>query len=59
MVSPDVLELVALKSSRDNKPALGGEVIVDARQDFDQNGKIEVTIQMNSEGAKSMETSHR
>ncbi|HQQ12628.1 MAG TPA: protein translocase subunit SecD, partial [Bacteroidales bacterium] len=51
--APDVLELVALKSSRDNKAALGGEVIVDARQDYDQNGKVEVTIQMNSEGAKS------
>jgi SecD/SecF fusion protein len=49
---PGVLELVALKTSRDNKPALGGEVIVDARQDFDQNGRVEVTIQMNSEGAK-------
>lgn len=51
--APDVLELVALKSSRDKKAALGGEVIVDARQDYDQNGKVEVTIQMNSEGAKS------
>lgn len=50
---PGVLELVALKASRDNKAALGGEVIVDARQDYDQNGRIEVTIQMNSEGAKS------
>ena len=50
---PEVLELVALKGSRDNKAALGGEVIVDARQDYDQNGKVEVTIQMNSEGAKS------
>lgn len=49
---PGVLELVALKGSRDNKAALGGEVIVDARQDYDQNGRIEVTIQMNSEGAK-------
>ncbi len=50
---PEVLELVALKGSRDNNAALGGEVIVDARQDYDQNGKVEVTIQMNSEGAKS------
>lgn len=50
---PGVLELVALKSSRDNKAALGGEVIVDARQDYDQNGRVEVTIQMNSEGAKT------
>ncbi|MBU1011029.1 MAG: protein translocase subunit SecDF [Bacteroidetes bacterium] len=50
---PDFLELVALKGSRDNKAALGGEVIVDARQDYDQNGRVEVTIQMNSEGAKT------
>ncbi|PKP49606.1 MAG: protein translocase subunit SecDF [Bacteroidetes bacterium HGW-Bacteroidetes-1] len=50
---PGALELVALKGSRDNKSALGGEVIVDARQDYDQNGRVEVTIQMNSEGAKT------
>lgn len=50
---PGALELVALKTSRDNKAALGGEVIVDARQDYDQNGRVEVTIQMNTEGAKT------
>lgn len=50
---PEVLELVALKGSRDNKAAMGGEVIIDARQDFDPNGRVEVTIQKNSEGAKS------
>ncbi len=49
----ELMELVALKASRDNKAALGGEVIVDARQDYDQNGRVEVTIQMNSEGAKT------
>ncbi len=49
----NLLELVALKASRDNKAALGGDVIVDARQDYDQNGRVEVTIQMNSEGAKT------
>ncbi len=49
----ELMELVALKGSRDNKAALGGDVIVDARQDYDQNGRVEVTIQMNSEGAKS------
>lgn len=50
---PDMLELVALKGSRDNAAALGGEVIVDARQEIDQNANAEVTIQMNSEGAKN------
>lgn len=50
---PDVLELVALKASaRDGSAALGGEVIDDARQDYDQNGRITVDLQMNSQGAK-------
>ena len=47
------LDLVALKMSRDNKCALGGEVINDARQDYGQNNQVEVTIQMNQEGAKT------
>jgi SecD/SecF fusion protein len=50
---PDILALVALKaSSRDGKAALGGEVIVDARQDYDQNGRVNVDLQMNAQGAK-------
>ena len=49
----EFLELVALKMSRDNKCALGGEVITDARQDYGQGNQVEVTIQMNSEGAKA------
>ncbi len=49
----EYLELVALKMSRDNKCALGGEVITDARQDYGQGNQVEVTIQMNSEGAKA------
>ena len=48
-----VLELIALKSTgRDLQAALGGEVITEARQDYDQNGKVEVTMSMNAEGAK-------
>ncbi|MBE0646145.1 MAG: protein translocase subunit SecD, partial [Bacteroidales bacterium] len=51
--SPDVLELVALKiTSRDGSPALGGEVVTNARQDYDQNGRVEVTMNMNAEGAR-------
>ncbi len=51
--TPDVLGLIALKAStRDGSAALGGDVIVDARQDFDQNGKVSVDLQMNSQGAK-------
>lgn len=49
----EFLDLVALKMSRDNKAALGGEVIVDAKQDYTQNNQVEVAIQMNSEGAKA------
>jgi SecD/SecF fusion protein len=48
-----VLELVALKvTSRDGSPALGGEVVVDARRDIDPNGNVEVTLSMNSDGAR-------
>ncbi len=49
----EYLELVALKMSRDNKCALGGEVITDARQDYGQRNEVEVDIQMNAEGAKA------
>jgi len=49
----DILELVALKiTSRDGSPALGGDVITNARQDYDQNGRVEVSMSMSSEGAR-------
>ncbi len=49
----EVLELVALKvTSRDGAPAMGGDVITNARQDYDQNGRVEVSMSMNSEGAR-------
>ena len=51
--SIEVLDLVALKVSRDGRCALGGEVITDARQDYGQGNQVEVTIQMNPEGAKA------
>ncbi len=51
--TPDILELVALKvTSRDGSPALGGEVVTNARQDYDENGRVEVTMNMNAEGAR-------
>lgn len=51
--APEVLELMALKSTnRENTAALFGDVIVDARQDYDQNGRVEVSMNMNSAGAK-------
>lgn len=50
---PDVLELIALKvTNRDMKAPLGGDAVVDARQDYDQNGRVEITMLMNNEGAK-------
>jgi len=50
---PDVLELLALKiTTRDGEAALGGNVVTDARQDFDANGKAEISMSMNSEGAR-------
>lgn len=51
--TPDILELVALKvTSRDGSPALGGNVITNARQDYDPKGSVEVSMSMNSEGAR-------
>ena len=38
--SIEVLDLVALKMSRDNTCALGGEVITDARQDYGQGNQV-------------------
>ena len=48
----EYLDLIALKKSHDNKCALDGDVIVDARQDYGQNSGVEVEIQMNRDGAK-------
>jgi len=50
----NVLDLVALKvTSRDGSPALGGGVIVDARQDYDNVGNVEVSLNMNTDGART------
>ncbi|MFZ4401139.1 MAG: protein translocase subunit SecDF [Bacteroidales bacterium] len=50
----NIYQLVAIKvSSRDGSPALGGDVITDARQDFSQNGGNEISMAMNAEGAKT------
>ncbi len=51
--SGNIYALYALKTRpNDDKAALEGDAIVDARQDFDQNGKPDVDMTMNSEGAK-------
>lgn len=50
----DVHELVAIKvSSRDGQPAMSGDVIVDASQDYSSTGQVEVSMSMNSEGAQA------
>ncbi|ATP55224.1 protein translocase subunit SecDF [Pedobacter ginsengisoli] len=47
-----IFELYAIKSlSADGKPDLGGEAISDARHDYDQKGRPEVTMYMTGEGA--------
>lgn len=51
----EVVELYAIKGNRDNKAALSGNVVVDARSDFDQLGKPAVSMRMNSNGAKEWE----
>ena len=48
----EFIDLVALKANRENKCSLGGEVVTEARQDYDQNGRVEVSIQMNADGAR-------
>ncbi|MCK5776230.1 MAG: protein translocase subunit SecDF, partial [Bacteroidales bacterium] len=48
----DLHQLIAIKiSSRDGEPALGGDVIVDASQDYSPTGQVEVSMSMNAEGA--------
>ncbi len=53
-VAGNYYRLIALKiTTRDGQPPLDGDVITDARQDFDQFGSSpEVAMTMNSEGAK-------
>jgi SecD/SecF fusion protein len=48
----EVLELHAVKVRRGGQPPLTGEVITDARPDFDQTGSPSVSMQMNATGAK-------
>jgi SecD/SecF fusion protein len=48
----EVLELFAVKVRRGGQPPLTGEVITDARPDFDQTGSPSVSMQMDATGAK-------
>ncbi len=49
------IELYALKGNRDDKAAMSGGVITDARDSFDQLGKPSVSMQMSGAGAKAWE----
>jgi SecD/SecF fusion protein len=48
----ELLELYAIKMSRNGRAPLTGEVIVDARQDLDERARPAVSMQMNAQGAK-------
>jgi SecD/SecF fusion protein len=49
----DVLELYALRVRRGGVAPLTGEVIVDARSEYDEHGRPSVSMQMNTSGAKA------
>ena len=51
----EAVELYALKGNRDNVAAMGGGVVTDASDTFDQMGKPAVSMQMNGQGAKAWE----
>ncbi|AYA38549.1 protein translocase subunit SecDF [Hymenobacter oligotrophus] len=48
----EYLQLNAIRKSVEATAPLGGEVVSDARQDYDQGGRPEVSMQMNPNGAK-------
>ncbi len=49
----ELLSLHALRIPRGGKPKLDGSSIINAAQDFDMKGSVEVTMQMNPEGAQT------
>jgi SecD/SecF fusion protein len=51
----EAVELYALKGNRDNVASMGGGVVTDASDTFDQLGKPAVSMQMNNLGAKEWE----
>lgn len=48
----EFLTIYPIRKSRDGQAPIGGEVVSDARQDYDQQGQPEVSMQMNPSGAK-------
>ena len=51
----EVIELYALKSNRDDLAPLSGGVVVDAMQIYDMMGNPAVSMQMNTQGARTWE----
>jgi SecD/SecF fusion protein len=51
----EVVDLYALKSNRDATPRISGDVVSDARADFDQFNRPAVSMTMNTTGAKEWE----
>ncbi|MFN4299889.1 MAG: protein translocase subunit SecDF [Thermaurantimonas sp.] len=50
--SSQQLFLLAIKGNRDDRPDLSGDVVIDARQDFDERNRPIVTMTMNAVGAQ-------
>ena len=51
-IQASALELYVIRvSSRDGEPPLDGEAISDASRQYSQNGKVEVDMRMNADGA--------
>ncbi|WBX70758.1 protein translocase subunit SecDF [Tenacibaculum retecalamus] len=48
----EIIGLYAIKSNRNDKPTIDGDVIADANQDFDQLSKPVVSMLMNASGTK-------
>ena len=51
----NIVDLYIIKANRDNEPPLGGSVVVDASQSYDQIGSPAVSMQMNGKGARKWE----
>ncbi len=51
----ELIDLYALKSNRDGVPRISGDVVSDARDDFDQFSRPAVSMTMNARGAKEWE----
>ena len=51
----EVVGLYALKSNREGTPRMSGDVVSDARDDFDQYSRPAVSMTMNTRGAKEWE----